>query len=306
MVSFDHREPSRAAGIWRHNRRTLDPLPSTHLGELLLIVISAHPDDEVLGAAGLIHTCLSSGGAVETVLATAGEAAAPGTDDAAKTALGELRLREYEAALAALTPGGRIGPNGLSERAFLGFPDRGLAEHSEELGRALAAAVANARKRHQNREAVLVGPFRRDGHADHDSLGRAAARLAQRESLALLEFPIWWWHWAAPEDTSEPWRSWQRLDLSDEQCEAKQQAIEVYSSQLEDVGDGTGPILNQSFLGNFLDGSEVFAATLPAEHSALRTSAHYSATDAPAVCLRRCASGGPGPLGLPDQLVRGT
>ena len=44
---------------------------------------------------------------------------------------------------------------------------------------------------------VLVAPFRGDGHADHDALGEVAADVAARGGFGLLEYPIWYWHWAA-------------------------------------------------------------------------------------------------------------
>jgi LmbE family N-acetylglucosaminyl deacetylase len=94
-----------------------------------LLVVAPHPDDEVLGAGGLIYSVSQHGGEVKVVFMTMGDgysAAAgmlfakgrPSADD--YLALGEHRRQEAISALAAL---------GLDERniVFLGYPDRGLA-----------------------------------------------------------------------------------------------------------------------------------------------------------------------------------
>lgn len=94
-----------------------------------LLVVAPHPDDEVLGAGGLIYSASQQGAEVKVVFMTLGDgysAAAgvlsatgrPSPDDF--LALGNHRRQEAIAALAAL---------GLSEQniVFLGYPDRGLA-----------------------------------------------------------------------------------------------------------------------------------------------------------------------------------
>lgn len=93
-----------------------------------LVVMSPHPDDETLGAAGLIQSVLSRGGSVWVVYFTCGD----GFSLAARRAfekvtlappdyrrLGEARREE---ALRALS---RLGVP-ASHAVFLGFPDQGL------------------------------------------------------------------------------------------------------------------------------------------------------------------------------------
>jgi N-acetyl-1-D-myo-inositol-2-amino-2-deoxy-alpha-D-glucopyranoside deacetylase len=94
-----------------------------------LLVVSPHPDDAVLAAAGLIQRVASSGGAVHIVQMTSGDAfskglmaerrapAAPTADDYRR--YGAERERETVASLRAL--GVR-----RSNVTFLGFPDDGL------------------------------------------------------------------------------------------------------------------------------------------------------------------------------------
>lgn len=93
-----------------------------------LLVVAPHPDDETLGAGGLIQRVLHSGGAVQVVFMTSGDGFLEGVVSARHVqhpqaqdyrAYGMLRQGEARQALAAL---------GVSSKdvLFLGFPDSGL------------------------------------------------------------------------------------------------------------------------------------------------------------------------------------
>ena len=93
-----------------------------------LLVVSPHPDDETLGAGGLVQRVLARGGSVDVALVTAGdgyvEAVVHETGllrprPAQFVAYGERRLLEARAALHAL------GDDRI-KLEFLGFPDGGL------------------------------------------------------------------------------------------------------------------------------------------------------------------------------------
>ena len=92
-----------------------------------LVVVSPHPDDETLGAGGLIQRVLARGGSVRVVLITAGdgyveavvhELGLPRPRPAQYVAYGNRRLKEAGSALRILGPAARL--------EFLGFPDGGL------------------------------------------------------------------------------------------------------------------------------------------------------------------------------------
>jgi len=93
-----------------------------------LLVIAPHPDDEAIGAAGLIQRVRAGGGAVRVVLLTSGDGFPEGVEAAQGIArprasdfrgYGVLRERETLTALEGLgvTP---------ARVTFLGFPDEGL------------------------------------------------------------------------------------------------------------------------------------------------------------------------------------
>jgi LmbE family N-acetylglucosaminyl deacetylase len=93
-----------------------------------LLVIAPHPDDEALGAGGLIQRVLANGGSVRVLLVTSGDGFAEGVKrERGKRPLtptvfrnyGRQREHESIAAMAALgVPASHV--------RFLGFPDQGL------------------------------------------------------------------------------------------------------------------------------------------------------------------------------------
>lgn len=94
-----------------------------------LIVVAPHPDDETLGAGGLIQRVLERGGTVRVVLVTAGdgyveavvhETGRPRPRPRDYVAYGERRLREARRALH------ELGGDAVRAEHLLGFPDGGL------------------------------------------------------------------------------------------------------------------------------------------------------------------------------------
>jgi LmbE family N-acetylglucosaminyl deacetylase len=104
-------------------------LLATHLSPTTrLLVVSPHPDDETLGAGGLMQRVLHAGGAVKVVFMTSGDGFPEGVALARHTqhpqaqdyrAYGQLRQEEARRALTTL--GVRA-----QDVLFLGFPDSGL------------------------------------------------------------------------------------------------------------------------------------------------------------------------------------
>ena len=85
--------------------------------------------------------------------------------------------------------------------------------------------------------------WRADGHPDHEAVGRAAAVAASRTGAVLVEYPVWMWHWAYPEDEAVPWHRAARVPLNSEAQQRKRDAIAAFRSQLESDVAGRDPIL---------------------------------------------------------------
>ena len=182
----------------------LPPLPPLHRP----LVVAPHPDDEVLGAAGV----LTRDGA-EIVAVTDGDASHPGVPG-----LAALRVAETVRALAVL---------GVPAAAVhrLGQPDGAVDEPA--LTRALCDLLAPGRP-------CLV-TWRGDGHPDHEAAGRAAAAACARRGAPLLEYPVWAWHWAGPADPRVPWASALRLDLPPAVHRAKRAALREFRTQIPSI-----------------------------------------------------------------------
>ncbi len=245
MKAYDHRVGGTDEARWQ-----LDDLPRLEApgsGERVL-VLAAHPDDETLGAGGLLAACARRDVAVTVVVATDGERSHPQSPTTTAAQLAARRRLEVQAAVAALVPGSAV--------RFLGLPDGQLDRH----GAALQAQVE-----HLAAECtMIVSPWGGDRHPDHEAASLAAAEVAARLGLAHWQYPIWWWHWGDPSgdpdagDGSVPELA--RLDLEPEVHAAKARALACHESQHAALSDQAGDeaILPPNILAHFTRAFECF------------------------------------------------
>ena len=209
-----------------------------------LVVVAAHPDDEVLGAGGLLAACARAGRTLLIVAVTDGLASHPGSALWPEQKLADQRREERAQALKAL------GAEGATVRR-LGFSDGDLSRATGAVASALAGLPTPAD--------VAVSPWRFDGHPDHEATGQAVARAAQAVGARHLEAPIWAWHWAAPGDARMPWSRAAVLYLGPILAQRKRAAIGCFTSQLgPDPSTGAEAILPPWVVARFRHGREVF------------------------------------------------
>jgi LmbE family N-acetylglucosaminyl deacetylase len=215
----------------------LDP---AHLLGRTVVVLAAHPDDEVLGVGGLVGRLVALGAALRFVWATDGEASHPGSEAPVVRDLAAVRRAESAAALR------RLGA-ARAPRVRLGLPDGGLAEAADDLARRVRCVV--------HPDDLVLAPWSGDGHPDHEACG-AAARSVGGE---VLEYPIWTWSWARPGDDRVPWNRALRVDLDEGTRRAKAEAVGCFRSQVAAVGPGEqdGPVLPPGVLAHFARDHEV-------------------------------------------------
>ena len=198
------------------------------------LVLAPHPDDETLGAGGLIAKLRRAGVPVTIVAITDGEHAYADTPN-----LGDIRVLEQTEALRRL---------GVPERMIhrLHLPDRDVSGYEERLVELLLPLVTA----HMH----LVAPWQRDFHPDHEAAGRAAARVAQWKNLTITYYLFWTWHRGEPSMLDG--LAVTKLPLTDAELKPKLHALQAHVSQFEH-GDGQ-PILSPELLAPAQRAFEVY------------------------------------------------
>jgi len=212
------------------------------------VIVAPHPDDEILGTGGLLRGLAAAGNAFLLVAVTDGGASHPGSSDWPVARLTAARAQESREALRRLGVG-NLGAQGDMQR--LGFPDGGLRQQEDALSAALADMLVPGD--------VVFATWAEDGHPDHEAVGRSARRAAEQRGAALVQVPIWAWHWALPDDARMPWASARRLMLSQADLSAKEHALQAFTSQITpDASTGRAPILPEWALTRMLRPFEVY------------------------------------------------
>jgi LmbE family N-acetylglucosaminyl deacetylase len=215
------------------------PLWSPKAGPLL--VVSPHPDDEVLGAGGLIRRWSAQGHRVVVLSVTDGEAAYPGWPG-----LNEIRRRELDRALEVLC-------DRPVSTIRLALEDGAVRRRIPALIGALECLCAG--------RPTVVAPFEADGHPDHEAVAFACLQVAGTFELPLVRYPIWAWHHAAP-DAFQGVR-WGKFPLDAATLAAKRAAMQCFASQLRPgeaypPGVAWEPIVPRSVLDYFSRDYEAF------------------------------------------------
>ncbi len=210
-------------------------LPRAELRPRSVLIVSPHPDDETLGLGAALADWAAADISVRVVAVTDGEGSHPG-----RPGLGPLRCSEQNRALAEL---GIVHPP-----IRLRLPDTDLARHSDELVAALVDLTEC--------DDLVVAPWEHDGHGDHDAVGMAAAKAAQRTGAGLASYPIWAWQWARPSDLEG--LALHRIQGSHRARTAKAAAIAHFRSQLDPYRD-CAPILPPGVVAHFRRIHEVLA-----------------------------------------------
>jgi LmbE family N-acetylglucosaminyl deacetylase len=246
--SFTAGGPGTSAAVWARHLESLPREPADLDGVRRVVVVSAHPDDESLGAGGVIANARARDLRVDLVCATDGEGSHPGSPTHTPTDLGDRRATEWLDAARAL------GVD--ADRTHrLRLPDGGLAAHVTALTTHLVDLVGDGR------DTVIVAPWTEDGHPDHEAVGRAASAAARRTGAQLWEFPIWFWHWSGPYDVRA--RRLRPFALDGAATERKQLAIAAHTSQVSPLStlEGDETLLTPELLAHFAGGHEWFVIT---------------------------------------------
>lgn len=187
-----------------------------------LVVFAAHPDDETLGMGGTLAQLAASGVEVQVVSASDGGAARPDASTAEQVRLEFARRDELHNAADIL---------GVGRPLSLGLPDGRLADYERRLTDLFVDVLDGA-----GPGTWCAATWQGDGHPDHEVVGRAAATACAGTDVALLEYPVWMWHWAVPGDPDVPWGRAFSVPLESWALELKSSAAQCFRSQFEPHG----------------------------------------------------------------------
>ena len=213
----------------------LHDLPVWQVPAKPLLIIAPHPDDETLGAGGLIAGHRLRGLDVLVAAVTDGEKAFP---EAIQLAAAR-RLEQTEA----------LTQLGVAEKNIkrLGLPDGVVADHEQKLFKQLLPLVTE--------RSLVVAPWRGDYHSDHGACGRVAELLVRECGATLASYFFWTWHLGTPDVIQD--LKLHSILLTPELLQTKTEALRFHNSQL---GSKWGePILPESLLGPARRPFEIFA-----------------------------------------------
>jgi len=205
-----------------------------------VVVVAPHPDDEVLGAAGLLQRMQTLAIPISIVAVTDGEASHPRSQHITPAELRGRRDAERRAALATL---------GVTvDLLRLGLPDGAVERHEDRLACALVPLVGEG--------VAVIAPWCRDGHPDHEATARAARAVCAQGRADLWEVPIWAKVRAGLQEDRPPGHS--TLVLSPATLARKRAAAACFESQLHPLGPSVvdGPVVHADELAVLLDGRE--------------------------------------------------
>jgi hypothetical protein len=139
MVTAPARNPIDAPGTGEDTWRAWDGLARLPAADIShwasVVIVAAHPDDEVLGVGGTISMLAAAGARLRLVSITDGEASHPGTTD--PSALARRRAAETAQAL-------RVLGAQRTEVVRLRLPDTGLAARQDQITGRLADLMAGS------------------------------------------------------------------------------------------------------------------------------------------------------------------
>lgn len=141
------------------------------------VVVAPHPDDEIIGAAGVIQALRRQGSMVRVIVVSNGAASHPDSAAWPPARLIDARRRESLLALR------RLGVT-RDHVTFLGLPDGGLSARPVLCRQLLSRAICHCRD-----VDMLVGPAMTDGHPDHRAV--AAALRDTRFAGRRMTYQVW-------------------------------------------------------------------------------------------------------------------
>ena len=195
------------------------------------VIIAPHPDDEVIGCAGLIQALVERGTPPHVIILTGGEGS---HRDCCDTSAEEIIAARHQLTLAA------AATLGLPESHIhcLDYPDGGVAlEHptTENLRELLVQLSPKA----------LFVPHHGEGWSDHLQAAEITKHLMTGKDASIYEYCVWMWYYNV---WYLDFKQARVLRLSRAQHQCKLRAMEQYVTPLAPCGKPWSGVLPKPFL----------------------------------------------------------
>ena len=216
---------------WQDRLARMEPRPDPLAGASRVLVVSAHPHDETLGAGRLIA---GHAGPVVALTLTAGENCLADRD-VDTVDVGMLRLAEWRSAVA------ELGADTLDT------PRWGTARSTSTRPTWPGCCCAPLQPGD-----VLLAPWSQDPDADHRAAGRAAREAGDAAGATVVEYPVWAPYLRTPHQVRDTGHQLVPVESGAEAARAWRRALAQYLSQLEPWQPGWDPLVPADFVQHHL------------------------------------------------------
>ena len=215
------------------------------------LVLAPHPDDECLGAGGILALLAERGLPAKVIFLTDGEDSQPESAVRSRADLAKQRRAEAVAACNLL---------GVEDVNFCHFSDGKVPFEGEEGFE--EAVVELVRSLQEFEPHTVVTTWRRDRHGDHRAAYQMARELIVRMPgrPRLVEFPVWVWEARSPTEVPRGDEVHAvAVQLGDRVFQKKCRALECHASQIrsEESKDQPGFFLEPRHLDRFSKNREI-------------------------------------------------
>ncbi len=197
-----------------------------------VLIVAPHPDDEVIGCAGLIQQCLDNKQSINVVILTGGSESHAKCCNIDKNVIVENRRNlSKEAAKILGLP--------LKNLHFLNYQDGSIAFENDGTNK-LKELIASV---HPN---LIFIPHKGEGWSDHIEAGNIVRKLiTDRPEIRLYEYCVWFWYYNARHIN---WERARLLKMSSTQHHLKLQAMNAYIHPLAPCGKPWSGVLPKIFI----------------------------------------------------------
>ncbi len=162
------------------------------------VILAAHPGDEVLACGGLLQLLSQCGRALQLISVTDGQVSPSGASSP--------ESHSVACAMESTDSLRRLGIPLVQLKTIRGRFQAGDLENQEK-------ALLDFLMRHLRPNDVVFSPWRGDGSADHEAVGRVAQSCTTMLAARQVEMPLSAWRGTAADDPRIPWWRARKLSL---------------------------------------------------------------------------------------------